>query len=273
MTLKNIDYMFNYSESEIRRIKSQADILRPITQRLLISAGVQEGMRVLDIGCGAGDVTMMIANLVGPTGRVVGIDRDEVVVDAARDRLMSLGYSNVKFMRGDVESYSGVAGFDAAVCRYVLIHQPVPARFLRAVGGLVRPGGVVAVHELDATRGVQSNPRIPLLHEAYELIQRAFTQMDVAGDAGGRLVALFADAGLPLPQLFTETVIASGDDPMLLPWFADILREVMPRLVSGGAASQDAIDLDTLTERLRTAAADSHSQVEFVPQMCGWTRV
>jgi hypothetical protein len=84
---------------------------------------------------------------------------------------------------------------------------------------------------------------------------------------------LFADAGLPRPRLFTETIVASGDDPMLLPWFADILREVMPLLVSSGVARQDAIDLDTLTERLRGAAANSHSQVEFVPQMCGWTRV
>jgi ubiquinone/menaquinone biosynthesis C-methylase UbiE len=53
-------------------------MLRPITERLLRSAGIEPGMRVLDIGCGAGDVSMLAAELVGSTGSVVGIDRNEI---------------------------------------------------------------------------------------------------------------------------------------------------------------------------------------------------
>jgi ubiquinone/menaquinone biosynthesis C-methylase UbiE len=162
-------------------------------------------MRVLDIGCGPGDVTMLAADLVGSTGRVVGIDRDEAVIDAARKRINELGFSNVEFAQRDVETYDGPAGFDVAVCRYVLIHQTDPVRILQVTRGLVRSGGVIALHEMDTTRGVQSSPRVPLLHQMEAL---ALT----AGAAGGRLVQLFADAGLPAPRLFAETIVESGED-------------------------------------------------------------
>ena len=148
------DYLFDYSESEIERIRRQAEMLRPITQRLLISAGLRKCMRVLDIGCGAGDVTMLVAGLVGPTGHVVGIDRDEAVIGAARRRINERGLRNVDFAQHDAETYEGPDCFDAAICRYVLIHQIDPVRFLRAAREHVRPGGIVAVHEMDSTRGV-----------------------------------------------------------------------------------------------------------------------
>jgi ubiquinone/menaquinone biosynthesis C-methylase UbiE len=231
-------------------------MLRPITQRLLISAGLGKGMRVLDIGCGAGDVTMLVAGLVGPTGHVVGIDRDEAVIGAARQRINERGLRNVEFAQHDAETYEGPDHFDAAICRYVLIHQTDPVRFLQAAREHVRPGGIVAVHEMDSTRGVQSNPRVLLLHQIQALLQTAFRQMGTAADAGGRLVQLFADAGLPAPHLFAETVVESGEDQMLLPLFTATLREVLPRLVASGVVSEDEIEIDTLTERLRRAAVE-----------------
>jgi ubiquinone/menaquinone biosynthesis C-methylase UbiE len=68
-------YALGHSSAEIQRLKDQAAMLRPITERLLRSAGIDAGMRVLDLGCGAGDVSMLAAELVGPAGIVVGIDR------------------------------------------------------------------------------------------------------------------------------------------------------------------------------------------------------
>jgi hypothetical protein len=51
------------------------------------------------------------------------------------------------------------------------------------------------------------------------------------------------------------------------------LREVLPRLVAAGAATEDEIELDTLPDRLQRAATESFSQLELIPQVCGWTRV
>jgi ubiquinone/menaquinone biosynthesis C-methylase UbiE len=272
--LQHKGYLFTYSDSEIERIKSQAEMLRPITRRLLSNAGIAPGMRVLDIGCGAGDVSMLAADFVGPAGRVVGIDRESTVVDAARERIVSHGFSNIEFLQCDIDNYVHSGGlFDAAICRYVLIHQPEPVEFLRAVKKLVRPNGIVAVHELDASRGAHSNPRVELLERATDLVYAAFKKMGVSEDAGGRLVQLFRDAGLPTPNLFTETITGDGNHDVLLSWFTATLCEVLPRLIADGAVMEHEIEIDTLTERLKRAALDARSQIEGVPQVCGWARL
>ena len=79
-------YILGHSPAEVRRLMLQATILRPITERLLRSAKLGPGMRVLDLGCGAGDVSMLAAEFVGPSGAIVGIDRSPEVVASASAR-------------------------------------------------------------------------------------------------------------------------------------------------------------------------------------------
>lgn len=267
------DYMFGHDRHEYERLMRQAEMLKPITQRLLVSAGVESGMRVLDIGCGPGDVTMLAAEHVGPTGQVVGIDRDEGVIDTARRRIRQRGFTNVSFALHDVETFDGPADFDVAVCRYVLIHQADPGRFLQATKRLVRPGGIVAMHEMDPTAGITSTPPLPLLRQMSALLIATFERMDTARDAGARLVPMFAAAGLPAPHLFGETIVESGGDSMLLPWVTDVVRQLLPRIVASGDVTEDEIQIDTLTERLRRAAVENRSQIVSVPQFCCWARV
>jgi tRNA A58 N-methylase Trm61 len=69
--MAKLDYILGHSPREIQRLIQQADISRPITERLLMRLNIGPGTRVLDLGCGAGDVSMLVAELVGPTGRVI----------------------------------------------------------------------------------------------------------------------------------------------------------------------------------------------------------
>lgn len=177
------DYVLGHSRPEIDRLQRQAEMLRPITERLLVAAGVEPGMRVLDIGCGPGDVSTLIADLVGPTGSVVGIDPSAEALAVARERFRER--DNVGFVQSDVDGYTGPADFDAAVCRYVLIHQKEPSDFLRRTSSLLRSGGLIALHEMDAARGVYSNPRLPLLHEVYDAICDTLIRPGTAFDVGG----------------------------------------------------------------------------------------
>lgn len=266
-------YVLGHADSEIQRLSRQARILRPITDRLLTSAGVAEGMRVLDIGCGAGDVTILLADRVGPSGRVVGIDRSTAAIDSARRTVSALRLDNVEFAQTDVETYHEIAAFDLVICRYVLIHQPDAIRFLRSARALVRAGGVIAVHEADVTRGVQSNPRVPLLHEIHALVRSTMEQAGVPIDVGGRLIRLFADAGLPAPHLFSETIVENGEDALTLRWLVDLVREMLPHISAATGVTATQIDVDTLTERLQKSAIELRSQIEFIPQICGWVRV
>jgi ubiquinone/menaquinone biosynthesis C-methylase UbiE len=248
-------------------------MLRPITERLLVSAGVESGMRVLDIGCGPGDVSMLIADRVGPTGHVIGIDSSAEAIDAARLRCVESGRSNVEFLVGGLDTYDATTMFDAAVCRYVLIHQAEPSEFLRSAGRLVRPGGVIALHEMDITRGIQSYPRVPHLHEIYDAVVGAFLRAGTAFDVGGRLVRVFADAGLPPPKLFSQTIVERGEDTVLLRWMTELAREVCPQLFADGTEGEIQAQIDAMSDLMQHAASEMNSQIEFVPQTCAWTRV
>ncbi len=255
------DYVLGHCRPEIDRLQRQAEMLRPITERLLVAAGVEPGMRVLDIGCGPGDVSTLIADLVGPTGSVVGIDPSAEALAVARERFRER--DNVGFVQSDVDGYTGPADFDAAVCRYVLIHQKEPSDFLRRTSSLLRSGGLIALHEMDAARGVYSNPRLPLLHEVYDAICDTLIRPGTAFDVGGRLVGVFLDAGLPAPRVFSQTLVDSAPNSTVLSWTVDLAREVLPL----------TFDFGTLLDRLQRAAGESGSQIEFPPQLCAWTRV
>jgi tRNA A58 N-methylase Trm61 len=79
-------YVFGHSEVELRRLALQAALIAPTTHGLLVEAGVTRGMRVLDVGTGRGDVAFLVAELVGETGCVVGVDRAPEAVAVARER-------------------------------------------------------------------------------------------------------------------------------------------------------------------------------------------
>jgi len=72
--MDDTDYAFGRSRAEYDRLIEQAELFRPLTQRMLLAAGVTRGVRVLDVGCGVGDVSFLVASLVGPEGSVVGVD-------------------------------------------------------------------------------------------------------------------------------------------------------------------------------------------------------
>ena len=90
-------YLMGRSEAETRRLIAQHQLYSRFTRRLLEDAGIAEGMKVLDVGSGAGDVALLAAELVGPTGSVVGVDQDAGVLDTARARAEASGRTNVSF--------------------------------------------------------------------------------------------------------------------------------------------------------------------------------
>jgi ubiquinone/menaquinone biosynthesis C-methylase UbiE len=93
------EYVWKSSDEERQRLASQGDVLRPATERLLQAAGIGPGARVLDCGSGGGDVSVIVAQMVTPTGVVLGIDRDAAQVEAATRRVNDLGLTNVRFER------------------------------------------------------------------------------------------------------------------------------------------------------------------------------
>jgi ubiquinone/menaquinone biosynthesis C-methylase UbiE len=265
-------YILGHSPAEIQRLKTQAEILRPITERLLLSTGIGPGMRVLDIGCGAGDVAMLAAGLVGPSGSLVGIDRNPQVLAIARERAEEAGLRQIAFEEASVEAFLDRALFDLVIGRYILMYQSDPAALLRAAARLVKPGGAVAFHELGLHQKCRSVPNVPLFELIDKLVRMAFSCALPNYDVGDRLIQHFWDAGLSQPHLFCETPIWGGADAPW-GWLAGTLRSLLPQLHRMGVAVKDALEIEALENQLRDAISATRSQVSGPAQMCVWARL
>jgi hypothetical protein len=102
----------------------------------------------------------------------------------------------------------------------------------------------------------------------------AFKSVAPHWDAGARLTEHFSRAGLPVPRLFSEIPIGNAEDPHLIALAVSTLRSFMPQLIEIGAVTVtvEAVDIENLASRLSVAITEASSQIEWYPQVCGWTK-
>jgi SAM-dependent methyltransferase len=115
--------------------------LAPISEEALRCHPPAPGSRVLDIGCGLGDTTLRLAELVGPSGEVVGIDAGDRFVEHARAEAEKLGSANVEYLVGDVQVAGLGEGFDYAFSRFGTMFFAGPVAALRNIRSSLAPGG------------------------------------------------------------------------------------------------------------------------------------
>jgi cyclopropane fatty-acyl-phospholipid synthase-like methyltransferase len=183
---KETIYVLGHSQDEIGRLIGQAAILLSTTERLLRSAGIEHGMRVLDLGCGAGDVSMLAGKLVGPSGSIVGIDPNADILAVARARAQADGLPHVTFTEASVGTFSDLRPFDLVVARYVLPYQVDPVAFLRAAARFATPGGILALHEFIVDRPLHSRPEVALWRQTADWLLTTFRRGVPSWDAAGR---------------------------------------------------------------------------------------
>lgn len=118
----------------------------PLALRMAAVAEVGSGQRVLDVGCGIGDPTLQVAVLVGPHGRVLGLDIAEGMIAIARERAAALGLAHAEFRVDDVTTVAlPEAAFDVVLGRWSLIYLEDVPRVLERLRGALVPGGRIAV--------------------------------------------------------------------------------------------------------------------------------
>ena len=256
------DYALGHSDFEIERLGIQAAALANITRRLIGECKIQSGMRVLDIGCGAGDVSMLLAEAVGPSGLVVAIDREARAIETVRSRAEAAGHRNIEDLVATDDNIPVARPFDAAFGRYALSHQRDPVAMIGRTAAAVRPGGVVAFHERAGypPNRFQAIPSVALYDQVAAAMNAAFVATQPSPDVAGRLVACFAEAGLPSPHLICECVI--GDSTSLVArWLALTYRAMLPHIARLGLEPTCVGDPETLAERLEAELAAVRAQV------------
>jgi ubiquinone/menaquinone biosynthesis C-methylase UbiE len=267
-------YVCGHTPGELDRLSSQGAFFEDITRGVFQAAGLQAGWRVLDIGCGVGSVSFLAAEIVGPAGSVIGLDRAPEAIAIARARAQERGCSNVDFRLATIDGIAGDRGFDALVGRFVLMHQADPAAALHAAARHVRPGGLVIMLESAMTAcvaGFHSSPHSPTYDRALRLIS------DIIGAAGAdvgmglRLGQVFERAGLARPTLRLHARVEGGPDAPIYRYIADSLRSVLPLAeqlaVSGGAD----VDIEQVEDALRAEVVASRGVLTSPPVVAAWT--
>jgi SAM-dependent methyltransferase len=267
------DYVLGHSAQELERLRAQARWVAPITRRFLQETGVGAGMRVLDVGSGAGDVAALAAELVGESGEVVGVDRSAEAMSAATERMAAESRGNVSFLVGDPADMTFERPFDAVIGRYVLQFQSDPAPMLRKVAGHVRPGGLVVFHELDWS-GARSLPPAPIFEDSRRWMSETIRRSGAELHMGTKLHTTFVAAGLPAPTMRLEALIGGGEQasgPLEL--MAALGSTLLPAAERLGVAAPPAADLATLLERMCEEVRAVGSLVMGLYQIGAWSQV
>ena len=245
-------YTLGRTSHETTRLIEQSRIYGESTHRLCRRAGIIDGMRVLEIGSGAGDVALTLAELVGPTGKVVGVDVNADILDTARQRAIDAGRQNVEFIADDARTLTFPEKFDAIVGRFVLMYMADPGEAFATFMTHLKPGGIAAFQEPEYTLyPAFLHPDTPLMNQLIAWILDVFAHSGAHLNMGIGLYQTFVDAGLPPPTMHLESPIGAEKTWAGYRYMATIFQSLLPLLEKYGLATAEQVDVNTLAARIR----------------------
>lgn len=140
---------FSQNDAELDRLTRQAELARGIERQILQQAGLTNGMRVLDLACGPGVISRIVADLV-PDSEVVGLDLSEALLETARQSLSPREQAHLRFVQGNVYDLDAALGcFDFIYARFLFQHLERPLAALCEIKQLLAPGGILLVADVD----------------------------------------------------------------------------------------------------------------------------
>ena len=265
-------YAMGRSEHEKRRLIAQAQLYNPFTRQLFIEAGIGRGMDVLDLGSGAGDVALIAAELVGPSGRVVAVDSDEAILTVAASRARALGMTNIEFVTAYLDDLALDQAFDAAVSRFFVAHQPDPAGALRRAASFLRPGGVLVSQEHDWLSEAVATPSSPLWQQFRHWIRETIVCIGLDVDISFHLHQHYVAAGLPGPELRLDAPVGSAETWAGYTYAEGSLRSALPLMEQHSVTTAAEVAVDTFAARLFAETGAKGGTARATPVMGAWAR-
>src|SRR5215469_16514752 len=264
-------YALGHSEQELERLSRQAQAFEPFTRQLLQEAGIATAMNVLDVGCGSGDVAFLAADLVGPTGEVIGADRAAAAVQRATARAEARDLRHVKFLEGDPAEMQFDRPFDAVIGRLVLMYYPDPVDAVRRLARHVREGGLIIFQEFDLANS-RSLPLAPTFERHISWIKQTLSATGARTQLGLELYSVFVAAGLPGPSMRMDALIGGGPKCPAYELVAEVTESLLPAMEKLKIATATEVDVSSLTQRLRDEVVAAKGVVLSPGLIGSWSR-
>jgi ubiquinone/menaquinone biosynthesis C-methylase UbiE len=239
-------------------------LMRPTTLSLLDRAGIRPGMDCLEIGCGSGDVAFDLARIVGPAGRVVATDIDEIKLQLARQQAVQDHLSNLEFRFADILTHA-LERFDFVHARFVLTHLADPRKALEKVRQAIQPGGILAVEDVDF-RGHFCHPESAAFSRYIELYTKTAQLRGADPNIGPRLPGLLRESGFEAVQINLVQLAAMSDESKLMAPLT--MESIADSVLAEGLASHD--EVDRLVHELYEFARDPNTIISGPRVIQAW---
>jgi ubiquinone/menaquinone biosynthesis C-methylase UbiE len=265
-------YLLGSDQTELERLSLQGRMLAPASRSILRRAGIDWGMTVLDLGCGVGDVSFVAAELVGPKGKVIGVDSSPEAIALATRRAEQRGMENVHFVEGDIHDPAPGGPFDAVTGRLVLMHVLDPSGVLRAQARVLRPGGLVVQMELDV-ENLRYTRSTPLCDRTIWWILESFKRGGARVSFESGLWSVMEAAGLQPKGMIGIQPCFGPEDPANAALVAGVVRTMLPVIERTGIATAEEIDIDSLEQRLANEVTEARALLLYPPLFGIWATV
>src|SRR5690349_14467910 len=201
------DYVLGASNPERQRLLMQCELFKPEARFLLDQIGVDRNWWTIDVGCGPLGILDLLAESTGPGAEVIGLERDPNMLEFGHELLAERGLDSVRLIQGDAhETGLPSASFDLAHSRLLLVNVPNPMGVVGEMVRITRPGGWVALEEVDWVSWV-CEPMHPAWMRLLNINAEIWGKRGMDVNVGRKLPRLLTHAGLTDVQCKVHTPV------------------------------------------------------------------
>ncbi|KXI30443.1 class I SAM-dependent methyltransferase [Paraglaciecola hydrolytica] len=241
--------------------------------RHLSNFGILSGAKIIEIGCGNGELTRQLSDLVGSEGIIVAVDNNGKALEVAQSKINTFKYNNVQFVESDITSFpvdmslTEENSFDFLIGRRILMYLATPSTVIKDLSKYLKKDGIAMFQESDPTIVPASITPMPAHDKAVELIRTMLKAECAHMTMGFNLPKTLINSGLEFKQVYAEAVIQGQGEQYIL---SDMIKLLTHRLVDKGLATQ--LDIINLIENLIDESHDKSNVYISDMSFCAWAK-
>jgi len=236
------DYVLGTHEQELARLGLQHRVWRPVVLDCWQKAGITVGKHVLDLGAGPGYATVDLAEIVGPTGQIVALERSKNFIHAMGETCRARSLANVKIHELDLMTDElPKTDYDFAWCRWVLSFVSDPSSLIRKLSGVMPKRSIAIFHEYGHYETWHFLPRLTNQEKFREHVIETWRESGGEPDGAAGLPGLLSTNDFAIRSATPQIFCVRPNDYMWQ-WPATFIEIYLPRLMEMGRIDQDFAD-------------------------------